>query len=166
VLELDSIFEGAAPGVMLGVAAALGVAAVGAAAAGVAGVAEAGCAVAAFPAAGAGEAALDSSSATRFLSSTNWSSKYLSRSVIGAGASTVDGAGFAGGLLALLSVFVSGLVSGFVSAFVSGLPSSAKEHGTATIPVNVRNKTQERIHPFTSAAISLSCCLTDNETLP
>jgi hypothetical protein len=105
---------------------------------------------------------LDSSSATRFLSSTNWSSKYLSRSVIGAGASTVDGAGFAGALLALLSVFVSGLVSGFVSAFVPGLPSSAKErYGTATIPVNVRNKTQERIHPFTSAAISLSCCLTD-----
>jgi hypothetical protein len=54
-----------------------------------------------------------------------------------------------------------------VSGFVSGLPSSAKErYGTATIPVNVRNKTQQRIHPFTSAAISLSCCLTDNETLP
>jgi hypothetical protein len=160
---LEPTFAGAAPGVMLGVvAAALGVAAVGAAAAAVAGLAEAGCPVAAFPAAGAGEAALDSSSVTRFLSSANWSSKYRSRSVIGAGASTVDGAGFACGLLALLSVFVSGLVSGFVSAFVSGLPSSAKErHGTATIPVNVRNKAQERIHPFTSAAISLSCCLTD-----
>jgi hypothetical protein len=151
VLELDSTFAGDAPGVMLGVAAsALGVAVVGAATAGVAALTEAGCDVAAFPAAGAGEAALDSSSATRFFSSSSWSSRYRSRSVIGAGASTVDSAGFAGGLLALLSVFVSGVVP--------GLPSSAKErHGKATITINVRNKTQERIHRFTRAAISLSC---------
>jgi hypothetical protein len=121
-----------------------GVPAAGTTAAGVAGLAEAGCAAPAFPADAADE--LASSSATRLLSSTNWSSRYRSRSVIGSGASTFVGAVFAGGLLAL--------VSGFVSAFVSGVPSSARErHGIATMAINARNKTQERVNAFTNAAI-------------
>src|SRR5208283_1040786 len=67
LLELDSTFAGAAPGVMFETPAA----AVGVAAAGVAGLTEAGGTGVAFAVGAAGAFALDSSSATRFLSSTN-----------------------------------------------------------------------------------------------